>query len=321
VTQGFRQKGRCACRAGAGSGGRTAESPLPSEARHLPLLAQPGARPQGARRTPLPHAPRRALRWQRGGRRSRSGTGPRKRSRTLRFSTSTAHASKAIRTSHLPAPGRKGVLGFGAAGAPGSLLPGCDSSTNPSESGSDGRFPLHLLPGTTPRGLTLTGAPGQVEIGGRMTAPGWLLNQQIPSPLLRVRGGIAGLLLVDSSDAATGNRSADILAKTLEIHAEDDQLFENARFAQATIPGALASCASRAGGTSWRWHESSTANAYTLTSGRRAPLRVPESPPPSRPRGPVHRSHRCTRWLRRSSRSPQLESPRERQSVWDPESR
>jgi len=69
-------------------------------------------------------------------------------------------------------------------------------------------------------------------------------------------------LLVNFSDAATGDRNADILAQTLEIHAEDDQLFENARFAQATIPGALASCASRAGGTSWRSQNS-------LSSARR----------------------------------------------------
>ena len=47
-------------------------------------------------------------------------------------------------------------------------------------------------------------------------------------------------VMVDHTQALPGESIADIRAPTLIIHAEDDglQLFQNARFAQATIPGA-----------------------------------------------------------------------------------
>jgi FtsP/CotA-like multicopper oxidase with cupredoxin domain len=51
------------------------------------------------------------------------------------------------------------------------------------------RHPLRLASAASPHGLTLTAAPGEVDIGGGRMAPGWLVNDSLPSPLLRVRRG------------------------------------------------------------------------------------------------------------------------------------
>jgi len=68
------------------------------------------------------------------------------------------------------------------------LLAGCDSSTSPPE-GGDSRNRLRLPSPVTPRGVTLRGAPGTADIGGGIQAPAWMLNDSLPSPLLRVRQG------------------------------------------------------------------------------------------------------------------------------------
>jgi FtsP/CotA-like multicopper oxidase with cupredoxin domain len=54
----------------------------------------------------------------------------------------------------------------------------------------DGRYQLRLAPQVAPSGLTLTAAPGTANIGSA-TAPAWMLNGSLPSPLLRVRRGDA----------------------------------------------------------------------------------------------------------------------------------
>jgi len=58
----------------------------------------------------------------------------------------------------------------------------------PSPEPVDGRFRLRLAPQVTPAALTLTAAPGAANIGSA-TAPAWMLNGSLPSPLLRVRRG------------------------------------------------------------------------------------------------------------------------------------
>ncbi len=54
----------------------------------------------------------------------------------------------------------------------------------------DGRFRLRMAPQVAPAALTLTAAAGVANIGSA-TAPAWMLNGSLPSPLLRVRRGEA----------------------------------------------------------------------------------------------------------------------------------
>jgi FtsP/CotA-like multicopper oxidase with cupredoxin domain len=49
--------------------------------------------------------------------------------------------------------------------------------------------PLVRAPEAVPDGLTLRAAVGEAEIGGGVRAPAWMLNESLPSPLLRVRRG------------------------------------------------------------------------------------------------------------------------------------
>ena len=51
------------------------------------------------------------------------------------------------------------------------------------------RFPLRMAPETRPDGVVLRAAPGMADIGSRQNVPGWLINDSLPSPLLRVRRG------------------------------------------------------------------------------------------------------------------------------------
>jgi FtsP/CotA-like multicopper oxidase with cupredoxin domain len=53
------------------------------------------------------------------------------------------------------------------------------------------RHPLRLAPEVRPDGLVLSAAPGQADIGGGHLASGWLINDSLPSPLIRVRRGDA----------------------------------------------------------------------------------------------------------------------------------
>lgn len=70
------------------------------------------------------------------------------------------------------------------------VLAACGSSTVPGNGGEeDDRNPLRLPTAVTPRGLTLRGAPGTADIGGGTRAPAWMLNDSLPSPLLRIRRG------------------------------------------------------------------------------------------------------------------------------------
>jgi FtsP/CotA-like multicopper oxidase with cupredoxin domain len=49
--------------------------------------------------------------------------------------------------------------------------------------------PLRLAPEAIPDGLTLRAAVGETEFGGGLRGPAWMLNDSLPSPLLRVRQG------------------------------------------------------------------------------------------------------------------------------------
>lgn len=48
---------------------------------------------------------------------------------------------------------------------------------------------LRRAPEVHPDGLTLRGAEGIADIGGGRTSPAWMLNDSLPSPLIRVRRG------------------------------------------------------------------------------------------------------------------------------------
>ncbi len=81
-------------------------------------------------------------------------------------------------------------LAYGATGFSG-LLAACGTSTDlPGPDGAgDDRNPLRIPSPVSPTGLTLRGAPGTADIGGGVRAPAWMLNDALPSPLLRVRRG------------------------------------------------------------------------------------------------------------------------------------
>jgi FtsP/CotA-like multicopper oxidase with cupredoxin domain len=69
------------------------------------------------------------------------------------------------------------------------LLGGSDALLARSGPGIDGFHPLRLAPEAAPQGLTLKAAIGEADIGGGLRAPAWMLNESLPSPLLRVRRG------------------------------------------------------------------------------------------------------------------------------------
>src|SRR5687767_8839737 len=52
-----------------------------------------------------------------------------------------------------------------------------------------GMNPLRLAPESVPDGLTLTAAQGLADFGGGEATAAWMLNDSLPSPLLRVRRG------------------------------------------------------------------------------------------------------------------------------------
>lgn len=49
--------------------------------------------------------------------------------------------------------------------------------------------PLRRMSAISPDALTLVAAEGQAAIGGGGTSPAWMLNQSLPSPMLRARQG------------------------------------------------------------------------------------------------------------------------------------
>ncbi|MEX2531036.1 MAG: multicopper oxidase family protein [Gemmatimonadota bacterium] len=70
-----------------------------------------------------------------------------------------------------------------------SLLAACDATTGPTPLPDPGRSPLRLAPQIAPHDLTLVAREGMANVGGNITASAWLLNDVLPSPLLRVRRG------------------------------------------------------------------------------------------------------------------------------------
>lgn len=88
------------------------------------------------------------------------------------------------------------VVGSTAALAAGSgaglpaILTACDDSVGAEGPVDDnGRNRLRLPDPVAPRDLVLRAATGTADIGGGVSAPTWLLNGSLPSPLLRVRRG------------------------------------------------------------------------------------------------------------------------------------
>lgn len=51
------------------------------------------------------------------------------------------------------------------------------------------RFPMGMAPEIAPNGVVLRAAPGLADIGSRENVPTWLVNESLPSPLIRVRRG------------------------------------------------------------------------------------------------------------------------------------
>lgn len=82
--------------------------------------------------------------------------------------------------------GTAAILGVGA-------LPGVHGVRATAAVGPHGhdstRHALRLCSEASPRSLELVAAPGEAGIGGGVRAPGWLINESLPSPLLRVRRG------------------------------------------------------------------------------------------------------------------------------------
>ena len=70
-----------------------------------------------------------------------------------------------------------------------SLLTACDSPTGPPGHPSLERNRLRFAPEVAPQNLTLVAAEGRAGFGGEVEGPAWLLNGNLPSPLLRVRRG------------------------------------------------------------------------------------------------------------------------------------
>lgn len=90
-----------------------------------------------------------------------------------------------------------GSVALVRAGSLSALAVACNSSTGPSRSGEDlpsrsletDRNPLRLAPQVLPRDLILLASTGTADIGAGVRAPAWMLNNSLPSPLLRVRRG------------------------------------------------------------------------------------------------------------------------------------
>lgn len=82
-----------------------------------------------------------------------------------------------------------GALALGA----GAGLPDLLAAYGPAQVGADAvqdtRNPLRLATERSPSGLELVAGSGRAEIGAGVQVPGWYLNDQLPSPLLRVRRG------------------------------------------------------------------------------------------------------------------------------------
>src|SRR5688572_4226637 len=49
--------------------------------------------------------------------------------------------------------------------------------------------PIRQMHGGAPEALTLRAAVGTAELGGGVVSPAWMLNESLPSPLLRMRQG------------------------------------------------------------------------------------------------------------------------------------
>jgi FtsP/CotA-like multicopper oxidase with cupredoxin domain len=95
-------------------------------------------------------------------------------------------------------PSRRDFLRTCAAGGVGlavgtgslpSLLTACDGPTGPSRIAPLDRNPLRFAPELAPQGLTLVAEEGTAGFGGGAEGPAWLLNESLPSPLLRMRRG------------------------------------------------------------------------------------------------------------------------------------
>jgi FtsP/CotA-like multicopper oxidase with cupredoxin domain len=86
----------------------------------------------------------------------------------------------------LSAGGAGVVLGTGSLPA---LLTSCESTTDPTRIPPAERSPLRFAPEVAPRNLTLLAAEGRAGFGSGAEGPAWLLNESLPSPLLRMRKG------------------------------------------------------------------------------------------------------------------------------------
>jgi FtsP/CotA-like multicopper oxidase with cupredoxin domain len=84
------------------------------------------------------------------------------------------------------------AVGAGAFTAVGGAQPGllqASALLEGSRTRLDGMNPLRLAPERVPDGLTLTAAEGLADFGGGGGTAAWMLNDSMPSPLLRVRRG------------------------------------------------------------------------------------------------------------------------------------
>ncbi len=82
-----------------------------------------------------------------------------------------------------------GALAVGAGLGLPELLAAYGPAKGVAAAGQEARNPLRFATEQAPRGIELVAAPGQAEIGGGIEALGWYLNDELPSPLLRVRRG------------------------------------------------------------------------------------------------------------------------------------
>jgi len=78
------------------------------------------------------------------------------------------------------------ALAFG--GVPG-LMSGWSADAAGADALNGERYPLRMAPEVHPNGLQIVAAPGTADIGGGLRAPVWMLNESIPSPLIRARTG------------------------------------------------------------------------------------------------------------------------------------
>ena len=84
------------------------------------------------------------------------------------------------------------ALARGASIALPTYLAGCESTVDPGPDppGPDpSSNPLRIPSAVAPQGLVLRASPGTADIGDGITAPVWLLNDVLPSPLIRARTG------------------------------------------------------------------------------------------------------------------------------------